>query len=304
MTATEDGPPHNRGKDAAGAQDSTGDGGADGDGAGAGGTAIKPRSLVFDLFGDYLRYRGGEVRLRHLSAALGFFDVPESTVRVVVGRLRRDGWLVSRREGRETVYALTDAAWRLLDEGRDRIFRRDPEPWSGEWQMIIYSVPETERAVRDQLRKQLAWWGFGSLSPSVWISPHDRAPAIAESFAGDSPVRLDVFRSRADNGTSDTELVARAWDLATLGADYLAWLARWEPVLRRCRQASPHGPEALVLRMRLVRDYRGFPFRDPDLPAELVPADWPGRRAFELFISLHDLLEPAAEAALAAVLDD
>lgn len=266
------------------------------------GAAIKPRSLVFDLFGDYLRYRGGEVRLRHLGALLGFFDIPESTVRVVVGRLRRDGWLVSRRDGRETVYALTDAAWRLLDEGRDRIFRRADGAWSGEWQMIIYSVPETERAVRDQLRKRLAWWGFGSLSPSVWISPHDRAAAIAAAFPGDGPVRLDVFRSRSDNGTSDAELVGRAWDLDELARDYRAWLRRWEPVARRCRRESPRGSEALVLRMRLVRDYRGFPFRDPDLPAGLVPADWPGRRAFELFIDLHDLLEASAEAALDAVL--
>lgn len=266
------------------------------------GSAIKPRSLVFDLFGDYLRYRGGEVRLRHLTALLGFFDIPESTVRVVVGRLRRDGWLTSRREGRETVYALTDAAWRLLDEGRDRIFHRADGSWSGEWQMIIYSVPESERAVRDQLRKRLAWWGFGTLSPSVWISPHDRASAIAEAFPAGSAVRLDVFRSRSDAGTADAELVSRAWDLASLGEDYSAWLRRWEPLLDRCRREPPRGPEALVLRMRLVRDYRVFPFRDPDLPRELLPADWPGGRAFAVFIDLHDLLEQAAEAAVQDVL--
>ncbi|MFC7656580.1 hypothetical protein ACFQV8_08965 [Pseudonocardia benzenivorans] len=39
------------------------------------------------------------------------FDVPEPTVRVVVTRLRKEGWLASRRDGRETVYLLTDAAW-------------------------------------------------------------------------------------------------------------------------------------------------------------------------------------------------
>lgn len=58
-------------------------------------------SLVFDLFGDYLRYRGGEVRLRGLVSLMGSFDVPGATVRVVVARLRKEGWLASRREGRE-----------------------------------------------------------------------------------------------------------------------------------------------------------------------------------------------------------
>ena len=40
-------------------------------------------------------------------------------MRVVAARLRKEGWLDSRRDGRETVYVLTDTAWRLLDEGRD-----------------------------------------------------------------------------------------------------------------------------------------------------------------------------------------
>ncbi|MDT7617630.1 MAG: phenylacetic acid degradation operon negative regulatory protein, partial [Pseudonocardiales bacterium] len=31
---------------------------------------MKARSLVFDLFGDYLRFRGGEARLRTLTALM------------------------------------------------------------------------------------------------------------------------------------------------------------------------------------------------------------------------------------------
>jgi phenylacetic acid degradation operon negative regulatory protein len=63
---------------------------------------MKARSLVFDLFGDFLRYCGGEV-VRGLITLADCFRVPEPTVRVVVTRLRKEGWLVSRRDGRETV---------------------------------------------------------------------------------------------------------------------------------------------------------------------------------------------------------
>jgi phenylacetic acid degradation operon negative regulatory protein len=48
--------------------------------------------------------------------------------------------------------------------------------------------------------------------------------------------------------------------------------------------------------MRLINDYRHFPFRDPDLPEELLPPQWSGRRAFEVFNEGHDLLEKPAEA--------
>ncbi len=97
---------------------------------------MNARSLVFDLFGDYLRYRGGEVRLRDLVMLLGAFDVPEATARVTAARLRKEGWLEARRDGRETVYVLTERAWKLLDEGRGRIFARAPGPWDGRWTMV------------------------------------------------------------------------------------------------------------------------------------------------------------------------
>ena len=257
---------------------------------------MKARSLVFDLFGDYLRYRGGEVRLRHLVALLACFDVPEPTVRVVANRLRKEGWLSSRREGRETVFALTDTAWKLLDEGRDRIFERARGPWDGQWHMVIYSVPEADRAVREQLRKKLAWFGFGPLSASVWVSPHDRTGQVRETFADEPAVRLDVFRSRSAGIAADRDIAGRAWALEELDHDYAELLAEYRPRLTRYRAAAVQGRQALIDRMRLIHDYRHFPFRDPDLPPELLPESWCGRQAHQVFLETHGLLRPAAEA--------
>ena len=255
---------------------------------------MKARSLVFDLFGDYLRYRGGEVRLRGLVGLMGCFDVPEATVRVVVTRLRKEGWLASRRDGRETVYSLTGTAWELLDEGRSRIFDRATGPWDVQWRMVIYSVPEAERALREQLRKKLAWYGFGPLSSSVWLSPHDRHDEVRAAFAGESAVRIDTFHSRSAGIASDRDIAARAWDLAGLDADYVDLLQRYRP--RLSGYGELRGPAALVERMLLVNDYRRFPFRDPDLPPELLPADWSGRVAHEVFLEAHAQLKASAEA--------
>jgi phenylacetic acid degradation operon negative regulatory protein len=257
---------------------------------------VKPRSLVFDLFGDYLRYRGGEVRLRGLVALMDCFEVPEATVRVVTARMRKEGWLESRREGRETVYLLTDAAWELLDEGRARIFQRAQGPWDGQWHMVVYSVPESERALREQLRKKLAWFGFGPLSSAIWLSPHDRAGEVAAAFADSPAARLDTFRSRSGGPEADRDIAARAWDLKGLDDDYARLLEVYRPRLARYREGAPAPREALVERMRLVHDYRLFPFRDPDLPPELLPADWHGRRAHETFLEAHGLLRASAEA--------
>jgi phenylacetic acid degradation operon negative regulatory protein len=263
---------------------------------------VRARSLVFDLFGDYLRYRGGEARLRGLVAVLDCFDIPEPTVRVAVARLRKEGWLEARREGRETSYSLTDASWRMLDEGRDRIFRRAEGPWDGQWRMVIYQVPETDRALREQLRRRLAWLGFGPLSPSVWVSPHDRTRQVRDEFATREPVRLDIFRSRSEGAQADRDIAGRAWDLPALDRDYRDLLSRYEPRLEVYRAGKLDDRAALAERMRLIYDYRHFPFRDPDLPPGLLPEGWSGRRAHEVFLEAHELLRAPAERAVDALL--
>jgi phenylacetic acid degradation operon negative regulatory protein len=264
---------------------------------------MKARSVVFDLFGDYLRYRGGEVRLRGLIALMGCFGVAETTVRVVVTRMRDEGWLRSRRDGRETTYLLTDEGWRLLNDGRSRIFERATSPWDGEWHMVIYSVPETERALRDQLRKKLAWLGFGQLALAVWVSPHDRLAEVEAHLAGQDTARLDVFHSRSRGAAADRDLATRAWDLDALNTAYAELLRRYQPRLEDYRAGALHGADALVERIQLVHDYRLFPFRDPDLPPELVPDGWLGRAAHDVFLQAHSLLRAPAEACVDELLD-
>lgn len=255
---------------------------------------MKPRSIVFDLFGDYVRYRGGAARLRTLSALMGCFGVGESTVRVVLSRLRKEGWFDARRDGRESVYALNARSLRLLDEGRSRIFDRVRDPWDGTWHMVIYSVPETDRGVRDRVRKELAWLGFGPLAPSTYICPHDRAGQVRAAFADEPAVRLDTLRCGSPGLAVDRAMAARCWDLDGLDADYRALLRTYGDRLPSYRAGALSPRDALVERMRLTYDYRRFPFRDPDLPLELLPPGWSGREAHEMFLEAHALLAPPA----------
>lgn len=256
---------------------------------------MKPRSLVFDLFGDYLRYRDPEIPLRSLVRLLEFFDIPDSTTRVVVSRMRKEGWLTSRRVGRESLYRLTDEAWSLLDQGRDRIFHEHTESWTGTWHMVIYSLPESQRALRSELRKQLAWLGYGPIGQSVWISPHDRADSIRSGFDEHPDVSLDFFETRSEGLTSDLGLAARAWNLQDLANDYSEFVNDYRPAGSTSIAESVVDQDCFVRRMRLVHDYRSFPFRDPNLPAELLPKEWPGHEAFQVFVELHESLQAQAD---------
>jgi len=254
----------------------------------------KPRALILDLFGDYLRYAGNEVRLADITELLAVFGIEPATVRVNLSRLRKEGWFSTRRVGRETVYSLTPHMLEILDAGRQRIFRRRDEKWDGRWTMAIYQVPESERAVREQLRKQLAWHGFGQLSPSTWLSPHNLISEVRE-IADENPLaKVDALWCGTGDLTEDRDLATRCWDLNQLATDYRQFITEYSPRHNDALAMDTDGRAALIERMRIIGDFRHFPFRDPYLPRELQPANWPSTEAYTLFGAVHRQLGPAA----------
>ena len=52
----------------------------------------------------------------------------------------------------------------------------------------------------------------------------------------------------------------------------------------------------------LIHEYRSSPYVDPNLPLELLPDDWLGEHATQLFQKYHDLLVEGAEVFVDSVL--
>ena len=261
---------------------------------------LKPRALILDLFGDYLRYVDAEGRLSHLTELLGAFDVAPPTVRVTLSRLRREGWFVTRREGRETVYTLTPEMLGVLDEGRERIFTAPADSWVGSWTMVIYQMTESERQERNQLRKALAWHGFGPLTTSTWLAPGDlrkEARTLVDEWTDE---QVDVLACTSEGLDHDRELARRCWDLEELAREYEHFNDEHRHLTKGTRPAV--GAGALVARTELISTYRHFPFRDPRLPPELRPEPWPGVEAFDIFRAAHAGLGAAVRAYVGGVL--
>jgi phenylacetic acid degradation operon negative regulatory protein len=258
---------------------------------------MRPRAILWDLFGDHVRYLGdGRIPMRALTGLLAVFGVAESTSRVVLSRMRREGWFTTCRDGRLTSYALTARSVTMLDEGRARIFDRGRDDWDGTWRMVIYAVPEDSRAERDRVRRTLAWHGFGPLAAATWISPHPRLEVVREALAGLSATRMDLLESRSLSREADREMAFRCWDLDGLGRDYTELISGYQQLPATAELAALPGPQALRRQVELIASFRALPFRDPDLPSALLPEGWPGRRAHALFTAAHDALHGPADA--------
>jgi phenylacetic acid degradation operon negative regulatory protein len=248
-----------------------------------------PASLVTDLLGDFHLAGGCELRLKGL-VELGLdLGISEPVMRVTLARLRERGWFEVRREGREAVYRLTPACVRALSEGGKRIFE-PPGPWQGEWSMVIYTVPHSDRQTRDELRKKLASLGFGPLAPATWVCPHPRLDDLATSAAALTAARLTLLKTRTTGLPADREVAASCWQLDEVAAGY-AEFVRWLRTRGSWLPSSRLGERtAFAERIRIANQYKQAMRHDPLLPAELQPAGWPGDEARRLFRQSYDRL--------------
>jgi phenylacetic acid degradation operon negative regulatory protein len=272
-------------------------------------TAQRPQDLVFTLFGDYLLLRPGGVWVGSLIELLRPLGLTAGDTRTVLSRMARKGWFGTRRVGRRSFYELTPRGRRLLEAGEARIYRPpNGKRWDGLWYLVAYSVPEETRHLRDRLRLRLQWLGFGQLGNGLWISPYALRGEI-NLLAGELGLadHVEMFRAQYHGYSSARHLVRKCWDLPAINALYDEFVQRQLPAYESCVREVDRGglsdEACYVRRFQLVHEYRDFPRIDPYLPLELLPPDWKGRTAAELFARFHELLSAPGDRFVDSVLE-
>jgi phenylacetic acid degradation operon negative regulatory protein len=214
-----------------------------------------------------------------LVGALERLGYTRHAARRAIARAVQRGVLAAERDGRRARMSLTSTGRELLSDGERRLFSfGEPWTWDGSWLLLSLRVPESQRAVRQRLRKQLAWAGFGSLGHGLWLTPHiDREQEIARIVAGEPAAAAWTFRARhAELG--DLELIEG-----------------YESFIRKFGGLRATRPEdCFVTLTSMLVDWRLFPFIDPDLPPNLLPNGRLRERAHRLFNDRRDRwIEPA-----------
>jgi phenylacetic acid degradation operon negative regulatory protein len=242
------------------------------------------RSLLLTVLGEFVLPRPEGVGQEALVAALRALGFTPAAARQAVTRSAREGWLAAEREGRRARMRLTPATADLLREGAARIYGFGaPAGWDGRWLLVALRVPEDQRRLRHRMTTSLAWAGFGSLGGGLWISPHVEREALVREALDGRAAGVGLVSFRAELGAlGDTgRVIDEAWDLPALREHYEQFLTDFRPL----RPRSP--ARSFAAQTALVHAWRRFPFIDPDLPDELLPPDWPRRRAHALFHERH-----------------
>lgn len=263
-------------------------------------TADSARGLMITLLGEFVLPLGGSAWTQTLLGAMEMLGVQPKTSRQVIARLADGGWLDRTKVGRRTRWHLTEYASALLRDGAERIygFGHDRPGWDGRWLVLLASLPERDQHQRYRMTTGLTWAGFGSLGHGLWICPRieqeSTAVALLDDLAIDGATSFVAEVGALGDGA---DLARRAWDLDEVQRCYTEFLATIPHSSHDVRSldvsggddAARHdasradGSVEVVALALLVHRWRRFPFLDPGLPAELLPASWPGHLAVERF---------------------
>lgn len=265
----------------------------------------RANSLIITIYGDFIAPHGGTVWLGSFIRLVQPLGLNERMVRTSVYRLSQEKWLVSEQLGRKSFYSLTTSGRRRFENAYRRIYFDAQNTWTGEWQLVLIpgSLPAPQK---DALRKELAWAGYGALASGILAHPSTDTDALLdilqETGAHDKVVAMKASNISPLISKPLQELVHECWNLESLAVKYDEFIERFRPVLRSMRAAGSLDPEqCFLVQTLLMHDFRRALLHDPQLPSQLLPANWSGGVARQLCRELYGITYSLAQQHLLSV---
>jgi phenylacetic acid degradation operon negative regulatory protein len=268
---------------------------------------LRANSLIITIYGDAIAPHGGTVWLGSFIKLVEALGLNPRMVRTSVFRLSKEKWLVSEQIGRKSYYSLTATGRRRFEHAYRRIYDDPRQQWDGDWQVVFTGGGALSAAQRDTLRRELLWEGFGVIAPGVLAHPYANHESVLDILQSTGTHdKVVVIQGRTLGALSSRplqELVRECWNLDAIAADYKRFSDCFRPVVRAIRAARELDPEqAFCVRTLLIHEFRRVQLRDPQLPRQLLPNDWPGDTARQLCSELYLLTRQQAECHLSSIL--
>lgn len=214
-------------------------------------------SLIVTVFGDLAQGSDDKISMQAMARITDPIGVKPEALRVALHRLRKDGWIDSRRHGRSSLFHLTDFGREQSVAAASRIYRAGP-PTGSEWSLVM-ATPSSASSQRELEEIAMS-------RESVALSANS---ILTEGGPTNNGGHL--FWSRPDWPSVPDWVKA-----ATIGADIMKQYAALLATFREISGALPAGLdpfETATLRTLIVHSWRRILLRHPDVPDALLPHD-------------------------------
>lgn len=259
------------------------------------GATVPPQQLIFTIFGLYSRDQNAWLSSAAIVRLARVLGVDDPLTRSAISRMKQRNFLVSRKVGGKAGYELSPSSIRIIIDGDNHVFGRARALPDDSWVVVGFSVPESQRERRHQIRTALIRLGFGTVSPGMWIAPgHLDAETQGTLRRLGVSDFVDVFRAQYLAFGDPRDKVASWWDLDALTEMYTVFLDRFQPLAKSLGDVV-EPQEAFAHYIPMLSTWRRMPYLDPGLPLALLPDPWAGSAAEELFHHLDRRLRAGAE---------
>lgn len=251
--------------------------------------------MLRTIVGLYIRALGGWLSSSQLVSSMDALGFNAQVTRTALTRLKQKGILESRPQEGIGGLALTGPGEALLARGDRRLFTPRSMSDKDAWCLLSYSIPESQRERRHQLRRHLSSIGGGIVTPGLWIFPAYLRDEVWEILrALELQDHATSFISQAPEATEGPrDTAAKWWDLESIAALHRRFIELNSSVPE---QGSATGATSFALYISAIDSWRTIPYLDPGLPPAFLPEDWPGHRSAELFLRIQALhAQPALE---------
>ncbi|MDM0112905.1 phenylacetic acid degradation operon negative regulatory protein PaaX [Variovorax sp. J22R133] len=247
------------------------------------GLELRANSVLITVYGDAIAPRRQAVWLGSLIRLVEPFGISSRLVRTSAFRLTADEWFTATRVGRRSYYGLSDAGLLRVQHADRRIYEFNLPSWDGRWTLVLLEHG-MRSSMRQNLKRELLWESFGQLMPGIFAHPHADHRSLKEilrAAGAQDHVAVLSAQSLDDYARKPLQAIMRdTFKLDTVGQAWQQFIVRFAPAVRLLDALTQ--AESFFLRTLLIHEYRRVLLRDPNLPAALLPADWPGVQARDL----------------------
>ena len=260
-------------------------------------TTLKAKSLIITFFGDTVFPYGGNIWLGSLVKFMKDFRISEKLTRTSIFRLTKEGWLGSKRFGRESYYSLSDVAIDRFIKAHYRVYAYDEQEENHDWIVLITNGIKQFKEI--ELGKIIKKDGFANIAKNIYIHPNFKMEYIQDililhELQNDvilikgpthMPMNKEVFKSMAHT----------YWDMNDVENRYRDFITKFRKIFSLKTKIENFTPEqCFKLRILLIHEYRRALLFDPKLGNDFVPIDWLGKTASSLVESIYNSIHERA----------
>ncbi|MBN1797961.1 MAG: hypothetical protein JW822_05270 [Spirochaetales bacterium] len=227
---------------------------------------MKESDLIYGIMASFSKPHYSIKQLKNLLAP---FKINESCIRTTLSRMKRKKLVASSSRGKKVFYRIFGKGSKIGRNVAHSLESLDWKTWDKSFWGVVFSVPETQKAERHSIRKNLLAYRFAMYSKGFWIRPyHEKEEFIKDVFLHKHCQLFKFYNIKEISVPQIGEL----WNLKNINQSFLKALRLLD---KKGGELATYTPEqALIEKMETGERMIHTIFKDPLLPDIYLPEDW------------------------------